>query len=295
MGVVVGLSGIDYEKWRRPINDFLACSSVMNIMDIPYGASYIAKLAWALAGEKLPAEWERIINSPTLIDSCYFEYPGSTHGLRLRAEGNAANISYELINTEEAAHSGKRSLKVHVKPIHSAERVYVYKKPHYMSKDFHDSRYDPCFSPLIYPGQVIHGSVFLPSYGNDCLVCMYAHDAASGKITEGEKSKLEKGKWAELSCKISFIESGLIDEAGFAFDMLGLQRQPMDLNCLVDDLYFDGEPDYTVTFSKDSVDFWTGLHREIVQFTKLKGLWYYRRRRGPPLMRRFWRSLYRKA
>ena len=277
MGVVAGLEGIDYEKWRRPINDFFAASSVMgsmNILDIPYSANYIVKLAWSLAGEKLPKEWDQIINSPVLIDSCHFEYPGSTHGIRVRAERNADKISYELINTDEAAHSGKRSLKVHVKPIHPAERVYVYRKTYYYSKDFHDSRYDPSFSPLIYPGQTVHGSVYLPSYGNDCLVCMYAHDALSGKVMEGEKVKLEKGKWAELSYKIPFIESGLVDEAGFSIDMLGLQRLPMDLNILVDDLYFDGKPEYTITFSKDSVDAWTRLHSEIIQFSKLKGLWY---------------------
>ena len=277
MGVILGLEGIDYQKWRRPINDFYVCSSVMgslNILDIPYSANYIAKLAWELAGEKLPKEWEKIINSPALIDSCHFEYPGSTHGIRVRAERSYANISYDLINTEEAAYSGKRSLKVHVKPLRPAERIYVYKKTYYNSKDFHDSRYDPSFSPIIYPGQTVHGSVFLPSYGNGCLVCMYAHDASSGKTIEGDKIKLEKGKWAELSCKIPFIESGLIDEAGFAFDMLGLQGQPIELNCLIDDLYFDGKPDYTLTFSKDSVDIWNGLHREIAQFSKLKGLWH---------------------
>jgi ADP-ribosylglycohydrolase len=277
MGIVTGLDGINYEKWRRPINDFLACSSVMgsmNIMDIPYGAAYIAKLAWSLAGEKLPPDWDRIINSPQLIDSCHFEFPGSTHAIRVRTERTTAKIQTELINTDEAAHTGKRSLKVHVMPLLAAERAYVYKKTHYTSKDFHDSRYDPSFSPLVYPGQEIHGSVFLPAYGNDCLVCMYARNASTNEIIEGEKIKLEKGKWAELSCRIPFLESGLIDEAGFAFDMLGTQRTPANLICLIDDLYFDGKPDYSITFSKDSVDQWTRFHTEISQFSKLKGLWY---------------------
>ena len=31
MGVICGLDGIDYDTWRRPINDFLACSSVLSI------------------------------------------------------------------------------------------------------------------------------------------------------------------------------------------------------------------------------------------------------------------------
>lgn len=50
-GVRGGLDAIDYEKWRRPSHDFLACSGVvgsLNIMDIPYAASYIAKQAAAL-------------------------------------------------------------------------------------------------------------------------------------------------------------------------------------------------------------------------------------------------------
>jgi ADP-ribosylglycohydrolase len=275
MGVVCGLEGIDYEKWRKPINDFLACSSVvgsLNIMDIPYGASYIARLAWALAGEELPEPYRDIIADR--IDSCHFEYPGSTHAIRVRIEHSTSVPQAEIVNTGETAHSGKRSLKVHVMPLHPAERVYVYRKTHYTSKDFHDSRYDPCFSPLVYPGQDIHGSVFLPQYGTDCEVRMYVHNADTNTVIEGEKIILKKGEWQELSLHIPSIKAGLIDEAGFAFDMLGLQRLPMDLSCMIDDLYFDGKPDYTVDLAKTKEDFWNGLHREITQFTRLKGLWY---------------------
>jgi len=282
MGVIAGPDGIDYEKWRKPINDFLACSSVMgsmNIMDIPWGAAYITKLAWSLAGEKLPAQWDKIINTPDqsgLIDSCHFEFPGSTHAIRVRTERTAAGTQATLLNTDESAHTGKRSLKVIVNPLHAGEKAYVYKKTYYLSKDFHDSRYDPAFSPLVYPGQTIHGSVYIPAYGNNCTVCMYARSAANGRIQiiEDEKIIPEKGKWLELSCKIPFIESGLIDEAGFAFDMTETQKNPADLICLVDDLYYDGRPDYSVKFSDDSVDYWTKLHTEVIQFTKLKGLWY---------------------
>jgi ADP-ribosylglycohydrolase len=281
MGVVKGLSGIDYEKWRRPINDFLVCSSVigsLNIMDIPYGASYMAKLAWAVSGEELPDPWKKI-NSER-IDSCHFEYPGSTHAIRVRIEspGDTFNLKLplevELMNTAETAFSGSRSLKVHVKPLAASLRAFVYKKTHYTSKDFHDSRYDPCFSPLLYPGQTVHGSVFLPEYGNDCIVSLYVLNADTGEIIEGEKHTLKKGEWAALCFRIPRLDAGLIDEAGFVFDMLGLQRQPMELTCMIDDLYFEGTPNYSIDFSRVKEDVWTGLHREIMQFTKLKGLWY---------------------
>jgi hypothetical protein len=126
----------------------------------------------------------------------------------------------------------------------------------------------------VYPGQDIHGSVFLPQYGNDVQVTLYAHDVETGKIIAGEAKQLKKGEWLELSLHIPAMEGALIDEAGFAFTMLGLQHMPQDLTCLIDDLYFDGRPDYSVDLSKAKEDAWNGLHREIIQFGKLKGLWY---------------------
>ncbi|MCL2881077.1 MAG: ADP-ribosylglycohydrolase family protein, partial [Treponema sp.] len=297
MGVLNGLQGIDYQKWRRPINDLLVCSSVigsLNIMDIPYGASFIAKLAWALAGEELPDPWNKIISGR--IDGCHFEYPGSTHAIRVRIQnpGTAKDRTpeVELQNTGEASYSGSRSLKIHVMPLTGGQRVFVYRKTHYVSGDFHDSRGDPSFSPLLYPGQTIHGSAFLPEYGEDCFVRMYVHNADSNGIAgnnsiadnngiadnsgiiEGERIELKKGEWAALSLKIPHLDAGLIDEAGFIFDMPGLRHSAADLTCMIDDLYFDGEPDYTVDFARTREDAWTVLHREIMQFTRLKGIWY---------------------
>jgi hypothetical protein len=275
IGVVCGLRGIDYEKWRKPINDFLACSSVMgsmNIMDIPYGALYIAKLAWALAGEELPDSYAGIAASR--IDSCHFEYPGSTHAIRVRSAEGRTNLQVELVNTDEGAHTGKRSLKVQVMPLGSADRILVYKKTHYVPADFHDSRYDPSFSPLLYPGQTIHGSVMLPPYAGPAQAALYAHDSESGALITGERMVLEKGKWAELSFTLPAMEGAIIDEAGFVFDMLGERRNQADLCCYIDDLYFDGRADYSIDLSRTKEEVWTGLHREIRQFSKLKGLWY---------------------
>jgi ADP-ribosylglycohydrolase len=275
MGVLCGLGGIDYEKWRRPINDFLACSSVMgsmNIMDIPYGALYIAKLAWAAAGEELPEPYREAAASR--IDSCHFEYPGSTHAVRVRSAEGRTNLQVELINTAEGAHTGERSLKVHVMPLGSAERILVYKKTHYVPADFHDSRYDPSFSPLLYPGQTIHGSVMLPPYAGPAQAALYARDSESGALITGETAVLEKGKWAELSFTLPPMEGAVIDEAGFVFDTLGESFIRTGLCCLIDDLYFDGPAHYRIDLSAAKEEVWTGLHKEIRQFSRLKGLWY---------------------
>lgn len=275
MGVACGLDGINYEKWREPINDFLACSGVvgsLNIMDIPYGASYITKLAWDIAGEELHGEWKSIIAER--IDSCHFEYPGSTHAMRIRVENSDAALQVKLRNTDESAHTGTRSLAVHAEPLQPGKRIYIYKKTYYTPADFDDSRYDPAFSPLLYPGQTVHGSVMMPEHGKNCIVRLYAHNSSTGEVLTGEAVTLKKGEWSELSFTIPYLENGLIDEAGFAFDMMGVQNEPTPLDCYIDDLYFEGSPEYTINFSKSYEEVWTPLHREISQFTKLKGLLY---------------------
>jgi hypothetical protein len=275
MGSARGLAGIDYPKWRQPINDFLACSSVigsMNITDIPAGALYIAKLAWALAGEEPPGFWNTIISRR--INSCHFEFSGSTHAIRVRLGKSDAAQQAEITNTDEAAFSGARSLKVCLKSLSGGERVWVYKKTYYNSRDFHDSRYDPAFSPLLYPGQTVYGGAFLPEYGGDCRARMYVHDAAADTVIEGEAAVLRKGEWVQLSCRIPPLEAALIDEAGFAFDPQGTPVGTGAFVCMIDDLYFEGPPDYTIDCAKIPEDVWTPQHREISQFTRFKGLLY---------------------
>ena len=279
MGVRCGLNGIDYGKWRKPVNDLVICSSVvgsLNIMDIPYGASYIAKLAYQIAGEEIPEPFGPIFEKR--MDSCHFEYPGSTHAIRVRTGKEMKNdnqtLEYELKNSEETAYTGTHSLKVMAKPTIPGDKIFVYKKVYYVPEDFHDSRYDPCFSPLVYPGQIIHGSAYLPAYGSECQVRLYAREKRSGEILTGEPVLLEKGKWEELSFRIPGGSDGLIDEIGFQFGMCGCHGERMELAVLIDDLYVDGKADYVLDFSKEEEEKWNGLHREISQMTRLKGLMY---------------------
>jgi ADP-ribosylglycohydrolase len=270
MGVREGLSAIDYDKWRTPINDFVACSSVigsLNIMDIPYGAAYIAKLAWAIAGEKLPAPWDTIIDQK--IDSCHFEFPGSTHAIRGRT-GNAEDKTvFEFSNSDENAFTGSRSLKVNVQDIQPDSRLHVYKKTYYRPADLHDSRYDPTFSPILYPGQTICGSVYLPKNSEPCHVSLYALDVSTNTVVEGEKVLLKQGEWASLSFKLPSMDSALIYEAGFLFD-----TDSTSLDCFIDDFYFGGTPDYSLDFSKLELENWRFLRTEVSQFIRLKGLLY---------------------
>lgn len=280
MGVRNGLEAIDYKKWREPVNDFLACSSVvgsLNIMDIPYGAAYIAKLAAVLSGERLPAPFADIIENR--IDSCHFEYPGSTHAVRVRAEHlNTSeyypNPEYTLQNTDESAATGQRSLKVTMNRVQPGDNIFVYKKTYYRPEDFHDSRYHPAFSPIAYPGQVIHGSVMLPQYGQDVLVSLYAREMHTGTIYQSEPIGIGKGIWNTLAYQIPPLDGAVIDETGFCIHIQGERGSDRTMAVLVDDLYIDGQPSYSINMELESEEIWTLVHREVTQFTKLKGSLY---------------------
>lgn len=276
MGVLTGLANVDYEKWIRPVHDLLVCSSVvgsLNIMDIPYGASYIAQWGYRLAGEEMPEPMRSILDRS--IDGCHFEYPGSTHSIRVRGEDEKHPLEAYVYNSDEHARTGSRSLKVSVPGRRATDTVYLYKQTHYAPEDFHDSRYDPCFSPLIYPGQRIHASAMLSENSCGAQVCLYVRDAHSGKIYASRGEKVISGQWLDLTFDIPAMEGALIDEAGVCLRVLGENGGGQaTLTVFVDDLYFDGQPDYSVELDRERMERWTPMHTEISQFTRLKGLLY---------------------
>jgi ADP-ribosylglycohydrolase len=275
MGVRSGIEAIDYDKWRKPVNDFLACSSVvgsLNIMDIPYGASYICRQACLLSGDKVSEPWNTIIERH--IDSCHFEYPGSTHAIRVRiGESESKHRETAIFNTNESAFSGERSLKIVAKQVVPGENVYCYRKTYYRPSDFHDSRYDPAFSPLAYPGNTLHCAAMIPDYGCSVQASLYVKDDHS-RIFYGDKSTLIPEKWMEFTYKIPSINGGLISETGMCFYLQSQKTDTGDFVGMIDDLYTEGKADYAIDFAKENEEFWNGLHREISQFTKLKGIQY---------------------
>lgn len=263
MGVRNGLDGIPYERWRAPINDLLICSSVigsLNIMDLPYGAAYMVQQACSLSGMIPPPDWQPILQER--IDSCHFEFPGSTHVMR-----SSSGVS--ITNTDEEAHTGKRSLKIHAKDLSAGSEFDVRKKTYYTSKDFDDSRYNPAFSPLVYPGQTIHASVLVPE--GDLTAQPFAQDLISGEFLLGEAIDLPVGDWRSFSWQIPPGTPSLISEAGLLFTSAAATSEQI---VYLDDLYFSGQPDYSIDFSQAEMDHWHTQHIVLPQFTKQRGLVY---------------------
>lgn len=278
MGVAKGLEAIDYLRWRKPINDFLACSSVvgsLNIQDIPQGAAYLVKLAHELAGEELPEPWASCTGRG---DACHFEFPGSTHACMIRAESfdarrPADKRELSLRNTDEAAHTGKRSLEVCAEHMRPGEAVLVYRRTYMQPTDFHDTRYDPSFSPLAYPGQVVRVSASLNEASTGALASIYVRDKRTGEMFEGERVQLAVGEWTDLAFTIPNWPGALVGEVGVQFILLG-EGSSKVLAGYIDDLAIEGSPCYELDFANEAEEVWTSVHREISQLTKLKGLMF---------------------
>jgi ADP-ribosylglycohydrolase len=274
IGVRNGIEGID-DKWRKPINDFLCCSSVigsLNILDIPWCASYIARLGYKLAGEQVPDRWSTIIREKGT--RFHFEYPGSTHAFRL-GNDDPLPVTGRIENTDQASSSGSRSLKVLFDKVQGGCGYRVYQQTYYRPNDFNDSRYDPSFSPILYPGQSIEAKVMLPKSVNQRVKArMYVKDGNRGDYYYGEAVQLKADEWMDLQFHIPRLNDCCLEEAGIELiPMDGKGAKGPSLVCYIDNVDFSGKPNYAIDFAKERIEKWNGLHIEVSQMTYLRGIW----------------------
>ncbi len=120
MGALVGLENID-ESWITPINDIVnssSCIGYLNIQTVSASSKMFAKIAYKLAGIEID-------------DADKFDLPFATNGFRSDV------MPYVKDN----------------KLVVEGNKVYTYS--YYKGEDIYDSRYDPSFSPLVYPGDII--------------------------------------------------------------------------------------------------------------------------------------------
>lgn len=271
IGVLVGVEGIDKERWVDPIHDFVAASSVMgslNIQDLPSWADYIAELGYRLAQARPSGRWAGILIPAKSERLLHFEYPGSTHSILLESD---RYLEMRLCNSEEQHRSGTRSLKIAAKPVEPGECLRAYLKTYCVPEDFSDGRYAPSFSPILYPGQSVFAWLMLASFCEfEAEAALYVRDRNSGLRIYLDSLRLEAGRWIELSARIGRME-------GACLDRLGVELRPLrmagEIVVYLDDLRFGGTPDYTIDFAKERIETWPGIQREVSQFTQLSGAW----------------------
>ena len=270
MGTLVGLAGIPM-RWRTPINDAFVASSVMgslNSMDAPWCAAYIADLAYRIAGQPVPARWAPFIQPERR--HLHFELPGATHGFTVAREQEGTFEAF-LTNTDEDAASGTRSLKAVVKPMRPGSAFRVACRTHFRPADFHDSRYDPCFSPIVYPGQTLRAKVKRPEACDTPFDAeLYALDANSGTYLRGTPVAVDAA-WTTLCFQIPSGKGICLDEVGVRVSTQHGWNAALIL--LLDDFEITGDADYGIDFAKERTEVWHRSHHEVSQFTRFKGVW----------------------
>ena len=272
LGVRNGLEGIP-GFWREPVNDFLCCSSVigvLNMRDLPQCACEIARLGYLVAGQDVPAAWKDILNKEHPY--YHFEFPGSTHTFQARAENNESARAV-VRNSDEQAFSGSRSLKVEFDGVNSGDTVQIFHRTYYWPSDFEDNRYQPAFSPLLYPGQTVTMHLLLPADAepNRLAARLYVKDGNSGQRFYGEDVQLVKGQWTRLEYVIPAMADACIDEAGA--ELVIPDGSGQRVTVFADDIAYTGQPDYSVRFAGAKLAQWNSVHLDVSQCTCLRGLW----------------------
>lgn len=267
MGVRGGTACIDYKKWAEPIHDLMICSGTLgdrNITDNAQITDYLLRQMEKTTGKTAPAPLHDRITERG--QSCHFEYPGST--CCMRGRGTLGELILENICGE--AYSGRRSIRMELGA--GGEWAEIYKKTYYFPEDFSDSRYDPSFSPILYPGQRLWAAV----KSQKAVSCrLFVKDSRSGIRLESEEYMLSGGQWEKLTWRIPADKGlALIDEAGVI-----IQKQPEETVVYLDDFGWDGKSIWEIWFDRERLEDWrineqTGPHFEISQLARWKGITY---------------------
>lgn len=263
-GVAYGLDAIP-SRYRDPINDVIVASSVagsLNIVDISSAAAFIAEHHYRLAKESTPECVSRLLPRREL--SFPFDLPGSTHGFRL-----SEKLHFQLHHDHErGADSGPGSLKILVDRLERGQQGKIYYKPWYQRADFDDERYDPAFSPQVYPGQTIafRTSVSIMS-GEAIRVAPFVQ--AGETLHEGvfqEFGPDREETWTEHSFVIPDTGGKPISEVGVL--IMNYSKIKFLGHVSLDDFTVTGPGSFEVDFATQTIEF-----GQITQCTSLNGAW----------------------
>lgn len=274
LGVLVGIDKIE-DKWIKPINDLLISSSVigsLNISTVAKGVELFCDLGYKIAGIEPPNNWKEYFQKDNYL--LQFNLPKSTQAMRIKT--NDSKVEASLKNSNDIYYKEGRSLKIIANNLLEDTEISVYHKTYYQPKDLHDSRYDPAFTPLIYPNQIIKTALYNDSDFDVCAQ-IYAYDSNNNIIYKSNIQNIGK-KWQEISYKIPKIDAGLIKEVGVVLYKDASPGKNNKILCVyMGYLEFCGNPDYNINFNKECVENYgfghSTLHKEISQFTYLNGLW----------------------
>ena len=230
LAMMVGLENID-EKWIKPINDILLCSSSIgskNITTISKSAYHFATLACKLHGISCPNE---TIGKHTTD----FSLPYATNGFQIESDRyHACNLRVN-----------QNQLKVCLDDVLPNQEFKLYKHCYYRPQDVYDCRYEPEFSATIEPGDILHCSLDnAESLPIDMAIYVKGY---SGKIYHSEFTQVLNLEYQPNTDDIPYLEYGLLLRSKNR-----IQRNYFAVNSFE----VIKQPSYQIDFSSLSVEDW---------------------------------------
>lgn len=206
MGGICGIEKIS-EHWIRPINDIIVCSSAVGFLNNQTAAEAARAFAKMNFGKK-----------ETRTDKTVwrFELPYETCGFF--EDGNPARQS-------DGSLLFNRGRK-------------MYKYTYFMPGDLYDARYEPSFSPIVYPGETLGFTVS----AQKATRCRGYIEYADGESFFGE--------WTEVGCNETEI-SLKIPGSGRTVRIFGIEREG-EVSMRLCRAYGDKKADFAPEFVVDS-------------------------------------------
>ena len=251
MGVAQGMKGLK-DNYRKPINDFIATSSIsgyLNILDVPTYAKELALLGYRLAKEEAPQKLKDSIK----LGEIYFDFEvaGSTHGFRL-----SDNNKFLLKHSHEIGYESEGSLEVIFDSIAYGQCSKVYYKPFYRRADFDDERYKPTFTPQVYPGQRVSMSVYLNQWqGREVVITPYVRNTFTKEDIKLSVEVLKNKQWQKIEFIVPDTDGSMIDEVGIMVESFSPGTDSALGSIFIDEFKVGGKSKYTIDFAKQSFEF----------------------------------------
>ncbi len=249
LGVLGGVDGLP-ERYRAPIRDgaVLSCvSGYLNMVDFPTCAKELYRTACVLVGE-IPDESVRIPKPGELLFD--FDIPGVLHGLETD-DHNCYDLRY--VSAGSRSGTGCAQLMIDGKKPCEAD---LYFKGMYTRSDLNEERYDPVFSPRVYPGQMVSAWMrFEPTAPGNLTVTPFVTCAMSGSRIDLPGVCLSQEKWQEVVFIVPDLNGDEVHDIGWHI-ALTLQEPPWAFDrLLIDDISVTGKMDYTIDLTRQREEF----------------------------------------
>lgn len=230
IAMMVGLENID-EKWIKPMNDTLLCSSSIgskNITTISKSAYYFATLACKIHNIPYPTE---IVGK----HSTDFSLPYATNGFQIETSRyHACNLRIQ-----------DNQLKICLDDVLSNQEFKVYKHSYYRPQDVYDCRYEPEFAAILEPNDIIHCQLDNPEH-LPLEIAIYIK-GYSGKIYHSNFTQDLNLEYQPTINDIPYLEYGLIIRS-----QNRIQRNYFTVN----QFEIIKQPSYQIDFSTLAIENW---------------------------------------